>query len=79
MDNKGKFKVGTKFVGLNNGAEMEVLGFFDKYAFDFWGDKVKVEPKAPTNTNVEIKELSTGRIFHYGLQALEHCNVHILN
>jgi hypothetical protein len=58
MDNKGKFKAGTRFRGNVNGAEMEV---------------VKIE-----NKNATIRDLKTGNIFSYGLQALEHCDVTIL-
>lgn len=66
MDNTGKFKVGTKFIGNVSGAKMEVV----KTESPWW---IKTSEKMVT-----IKDLDTGKTFFYGLRALEKCDVTIL-
>lgn len=63
MDNKGKFKPGTRFRGNVNSAEMEV---------------VKIQSgRDGRNSLVVIKDIRTGNIINYGLNALEKCDVTI--
>lgn len=66
MANVGKFKIGTRFVGNNNKAQMEVVDF-KKSLYITPGDVVI------------IKDLKTGKLFTYGLKALERCNATIMN
>lgn len=58
VDNKGKFKAGTRFRGNVNGKEMEI---------------VRIE-----NSTAIIMDLHTKEVFHFGLRALEKCDVTIL-
>lgn len=71
MKNTGKFKVGTKFTGNINNAKMEILETREKQLMTESGNM------RATNSIAIIKDLKTGRIFRYGLQALEHCSVTI--
>lgn len=66
MDNKGKFRVGTQFIGNVNGAKMEVV----KTENPWW--------MKPRENMVTIKDLETGKTFLYGLRALEKCDATIL-
>ena len=66
MDNKGKFNIGTQFIGNVNGVKMEVV----KTESPWW---IKSREKMVT-----IKDLETGKTFLYGLRALEKCDVTIL-
>ena len=58
MDNKGKFKPGTRFRGNVNGKELEI---------------VRIENQAAAI----IMDLQTKEVFHFGLRALEKCDVTI--
>ena len=66
MDNKGKFKIGTQFIGNVNGVKMEVV----KTETPWWARE--------RESTVTIKDLSTGKTFLCGLRALERCDVTIL-
>lgn len=59
---KTDFKPGTRFRGNVNGALFEV---------------VKVE-KHKSGQSVTLKEIKTGNLYTYGLKALEHCDITIL-
>ena len=66
MDNKGKFKIGTQFIGNVNGVKMEVV----KTENPWWVRN--------RDTMVTIKDLGTGKTFLCGLRTLEKCDVTIL-
>lgn len=72
MDNRGKFKARTQFVGNINGVLMEVVKVVDGWKGTFREGRVSKAKHAI------IKDLQSGQTFYYGLQALERCNVTIL-
>lgn len=73
MDNKGRFKVGTQFIGNVNKVPMEVVKIEDRLA------GTSDEGRYPDSKVATIKNLLDGRTFRYGLRALEKCNVAIVN
>lgn len=62
----GKLKVGTIFTGNVNHIKMKVM---EIKSSDIKGDK---------NQTALVKELSTGKVFAYGLQTLERCDLTIV-
>lgn len=66
MDLIGKLKVGTIFTGNVNHIKMKVMEIKNS---DIKGDK---------NQTALVKELSTGKVFAYGLRALERCDLTIM-
>lgn len=66
MNNVGQFKAGTIFVGNVNHVKMKVLEIQKSNTYGCYKETAL------------IKDLMTGRIFTYGLMALERCNVTIL-
>ncbi|MDF2879631.1 MAG: hypothetical protein K0R54_188 [Clostridiaceae bacterium] len=72
MNNIGKFKVGTKFVGNTNKLMMEVIKI-EKNCTGTESGYVKVESELVT-----IKNIETGKLFTYGLQGLERCDITII-
>lgn len=72
MANVDKFKIGTRFVGNVNKAEMEIV--------DIKKDVLGTESGRLTETNqvVVVKDLKSGKLFEYGPEALEMCDVTII-
>ena len=72
MNNKDKFKIGTKFIGDINKASMEIISIKDK------GTGTESGRYAIASKVAIIKDLKNGKLFNYGLKALERCNVTII-
>lgn len=65
MDLRGKLKTGTVFIGNVNHIKMEIVEIQCSNL------------KGCCQQTALVKECATGRIFSYGLQALERCNLTI--
>ena len=72
IDKKGQFHVGTKFVGNVNHVPMHIIAIKDPWEGCQYEGVLKPSPRA------YIRNLITGKIFSYGLRALEHCDVTII-
>lgn len=70
---KQRFEVGTRFVGNVNYVPMEVIGIHDPWKGCQYEGVFKPAPRAV------IRNLLTGNTSTYGLSALEHCDVTILD
>ena len=65
MINTGRITVGTRFVGNVNGSEMVVVGL--------------QHSERNQSDVVLIKDSESQRTFHYGLEALLHCDITIID
>lgn len=74
QENKGKFRKGTIFIGNVNNEKMKIL-CIEKPTI------IGTETGKPLECKeiAYIQSLTTGNKFSYGLTALEHCDLTILN
>lgn len=73
-----QLKPGAIFRGNVNGAICEILKIespVTSYKLDWKGD---LKPKKNAGIVVTLKDCKTGRTFQYGLEALKHCDITIL-
>lgn len=74
MNNKGRFRPGTRFVGDVNNKAMTVVKIQIKDGHLRSGGKLSWH----RDFVAVIRDDKTGRLFTYGLGALEHCAVTII-
>lgn len=73
-ENHGKFKQGTRYIGNISRTESVILKIENP---DVYGTETGVPMKE--GEQAYIMDLETGNRYSYGLKALEHCDVTILN